>query len=243
MRLKTLILAAMLLFETIGIAVYVALLQKQSPVSLDIFTQADIQVLAGNNIVYNIFIIAPVLLGTAYGVGEHCEAMQLLLWQKKKKLLHRQQLFCFLWSFAIAAIAVIVPLVCGMVWKKARINWGIVSSYFTIMNSAILPDVTIGEVVMVNFIVQLVRNIIFSQLVLIGWWSRFNFIYTILVGIGIVIIEMSQPQIKIVLNLIQADYQFWILNREKWIAFFAGIGWLGAEQAILYRLKKGKEFL
>lgn len=175
------ILAAMLLFETIGIAVYVALLQKQSPVSLDIFTQADIQVLAGNNIVYNIFIIAPVLLGTAYGVGEHCEAMQLLLWQKKKKLLHRQQLFCFLWSFAIAAIAVIVPLVCGMVWKKA--------------------------------------------------------------GIGIVIIEMSQPQIKIVLNLIQADYQFWILNREKWIAFFAGIGWLGAEQAILYRLKKGKEFL
>ncbi len=243
MRVKPWLLMALMLFEGFGLAAYLLLLGEQSPVNLSVFCSADVQVIASGKNVYSLFLVGTVLFGTAFFAGENSGGMSVVLWQSKRRLLERQGMFCAVWSLLVAAIAVLVPLILADTWGKTEINWGSSSSYFAIINHAVLPKVQLWEVVLVNFLTQWARNMIFSAMVLLSYWWNGNLLYGILAATGICFVEMKMPQIGMLLGLVKADYEFWLSDVKKLFAVAAGIGWLCVTGGALYYLQKGKEFI
>ena len=243
MRVEAGLLSVLLIFEIIGLAVFLTLLGANTPVNLSAYCGADLQVLASGKNVYGLFLMGPVVFGTAFCVGENRGGMSVVLWKSKKRLLRQQIIFCAVWSLLIATIAVVVPLVLASAWEKTGMNWEIVSSYFAIVNNAMLPEIQLWEVVAVNALVQWTRNMIFSCVVLLSYWWNGNLLYGILAVVCVCLIELKMPQMGIVLGLVKADYEFWLSGVQKILAVAAAVGWLGSAGGVLYYLQKGKEFV
>lgn len=243
MRGKKIAQIVVLLLEIIAISLYIIQLGGQAPVKLSFFSQADLHIIVSGKTVYHSFILGMVMFQTVCVIGKNCNAMQLLLWQTKKKLLCHQLKLCVLLDLIIAAIIVVIPMIYGAACNKTGINWGSSSSYFCVLHNQILPNVTMVEVVLVHFGIQFLRNMIFSLMILIGWWSDKNMIYSILVMVGVCIIELRQPNVRLLMNLVKADYEFWLSGKEKMYAIISGCAWILAEIGILFYLKKRKELL
>lgn len=243
MRVRPWVLAVLGVFELVGLAIYVMLLGEQAPVNLSTFCIADMLVTVCGKSVYSLFLIGPVVFGTALCIGENRDGMSVVLWQSKRRLARSQMIFCSVWSMLLAVIAVVVPLVCGSIWGKVGMNWESNSSYFAIVNHIILPDIALWEVIIVNLLVQWTRNLIFAEIVLLSYWWNGGLLYGILVSACIGLIELKLPQIKIILGLVKADYVFWLSAAEKVFAVLAGAGWILFLNGMMYYLRKGKEFL
>lgn len=243
MRVRAGLLSGLVIFEIIGLGVFLILQGANAPVNLSVYCGADLQLMASGKNVYGLFLMGPVLFGTVFCVGENQGGMSVVLWKSKKSLLKQQIIFCALWGLLIAAIAVVVPLVLTNAWEKTGMNWGSVSSYFAIVNNEILPETQLWEVVAINVLVQWTRNMIFACVVLLSYWWNGNLLYGILAVVCICMIELKMPQMGIVLGLIKADYDFWLSDVEKILAVASGVGWLSIESVVLYYLQKGKEFV
>lgn len=243
MRVKAGLLSMLLIFEIIGLAVFLTLQGANTPVNLSAYCSADLQVLASGKNVYGLFLIGPVVFGTAFCVGEKRGGMSVVLWKSKKRLLGQQIIFCAVWGVLIAITAVVVPLILASAWKKTGMNWESVSSYFAIVNNAMLPEIQLWEVVVVNVLVQWIRNMVFSCIVLLSYWWNGNLLYGILAVVCVCLIELKMPQMGIVLGVVKADYEFWLSDAQKMLAVVAGAGWLSIVGVVLYYLQKGKEFV
>lgn len=243
MRVRAGFLSGLLIFEILGLSVFLTMQGANAPVNLSVYCGADLQLMASGKNVYGLFLMGPVLFGTIFCVGENHGGMSVVLWKSKKRLLKQQMIFCALWGLLIAVAAVVVPLLLTNAWEKTGMNWGSVSSYFAILNNEILPGTQLWEVVAVNVFVQWTRNMIFACVVLLSYWWNGNLLYGILAVVCICMIELKMPQMGIVLGLIKADYEFWLSDAEKILTVTSGVGWLSIESVVLYYLQKGKEFV
>lgn len=212
------------------------------PLSLSIFSQADMQLLLSSPDIYNMFILFPLVVGIVFLIREYNNGMQILLYQNKKKILKKQILDCNEWSICLSILGTVITWIYSEMQKKPAMNWGSANSYYCVMTGQILEKGNLGFIVFLNVLVLLVRNFIFILLILDCWWGVKNILYGILAAVGICLIEAGSAKVALILRNINVDYAFWENSSKKIAALVVAATAIGLLLARIRFWIKRKEF-
>lgn len=216
MRLRNILYILMVSYVLIGLAIYLDYIyQFGAPVQLSIFSQADLQLSVNSNVMYNLFMLFPMMVGTFAFLKEYHQAMQILPYGTKKNIFFKQIKSGVIWSVILAVSDTGMTLLSGMMWNKIDINWADANSYFCVVMHKLLPGVSFSEVFLMNTIALCVKNILVAFILIISWWAFSNVLYGILIVTGICFTGQWTPGLSWLLGSLTDDYNFWIAMSNK----------------------------
>ncbi len=174
----------------------------------DIFCIMDCYVYMMSPWLYMTMIVFPLIITFSISTKHDFMAIRITKYSSWKQLLKMQEGKIFTYSVIYALIFMAVAGIIGQFRVKVGFNWNVEKSYFY-MKSETTTNLEFLEVLLFLFLMCVIRNIIIQNILLISFWVKNNIIYGIIAVFSIIFLEMSQPQMRILLKLYSADYYMW----------------------------------
>lgn len=216
MRLRKIGYILLVFYVLIGLSIYLDYIYGLgAPIQLSIYSQADLQLKVTDNVMYNLFMLFPLMIGTFGFLKEYHQAMQILPYGTKKNIFFRQVKCTVMWSVLLAVSDTVTTLLWGMVWNKIDINWADANSYFCAIMHMLLPGVSFPEVFVMNTVALCVKNMLLAFVLILSWWAFSNVLYGILIVTGICFMGYWTPGLRLVIGSLKDDYDFWVGMSNK----------------------------
>lgn len=207
----------------------------------DLYTTADALVNTMKPYAYGLGVLPVLVFLTVYSAGQDFHTAKILLRGDKKTVWRYQQKKLLILSVYLAVIFLAVIFLYGQYRHQPLFNWNSTSSYYFLVNH----DVFQGNAAQVVFTVGLLciwRNYIFGNIILLSKWRTRMFLPGVIVSVGITVIEIALPRVRILISELQPGYSMFMNQLERIHIVLGGAVWLWMIYMVTERAVRKREF-